>query len=808
MSRFVCIHGHFYQPPRENPWIEDVELQDSAYPYHDWNARVTAECYGPNSAARFLDNDRRIVDIVNNYSRISFNFGPTLLSWLERHAPETYGAVLEADRKSRDIFSGHGSAIAQCYSHLIMPLANTRDKRTQVVWGIRDFESRFKRKPEGMWLPETAVDIETLEILAGEGIVFTILAPRQAKAVRKIGAKGWDDVSGSRIDPRMPYRCRLPSKKTIVLFFYDGPVAQDIAFGGVLDSGADFANRLLSVFGRDEKAGGLAHVATDGETYGHHHHFGDLALTYCLHDIGANNSAAVTVYGEYLKKYPPSHEAAIFENSSWSCAHGIERWKNDCGCNSGGNGEWHQKWRSPLRGAMDWLRDNLAAIFEEQGAPLFKSPWAARDEYIDVVLDRTDQSQKRFLAKHAARALSPEEKMKALKLLEMQRHAMLMYTSCGWFFDDISGIETVQIMQYASRAMQLAREVSGVALEDTYATLLQRAPCNIAEYGNGEKVYELFVKPCVVDLLRVSVHYAVTSLFKEYPDTTRLYCYETKKKAYDLWETGKQKLAVGRIRIRSVITREEEEVSFVVMHLGDHNLFAAARLFRGEGAHEAMRQELKESFNTGEISNVIRLLDKHFTSANYSLWHLFRDEQRRIVDQLFASAMKEVESSFKQIYEHNAAVLQAVNSMSMPLPKVFASVAEFVMNKDIQTLFNGDELGFERIKSLAGEIKKYGLELDALTAGFVVSGRVNELMKRFQAAPGETAPLVKIIDLLKSAEALSLGLTIWEAENRYFISGKACAGKMLGKAARGDRAAKEWVALFTRVGDHLKVRVI
>ena len=241
MSRFVCIHGHFYQPPRENAWLEEIEVQDSAAPYHDWNERVSAECYAPNAASRILDTRDRIVDIVNNYASISFDAGPTLLSWLESSSPDIYRAILDADKEARARFRGHGTAMAQAYNHIIMPLATSRDKRTQVIWGIRDFESRFCRKPEGMWLPETAVDLESLDIMAGEGILFTVLAPHQALQVRSLGGGEWRDASRGRIDPKKPYLCRLPSGRTIALFFYDGPISHDIAFGDLLRNGEDLA---------------------------------------------------------------------------------------------------------------------------------------------------------------------------------------------------------------------------------------------------------------------------------------------------------------------------------------------------------------------------------------------------------------------------------------------------------------------------------------------------------------------------------------------------------------------------------------
>ncbi len=391
-NRYLCIHGHFYQPPRENPWLEAIELQDSAAPYHDWNERITAECYAPNSAARILDAEGRIAKIVNNYSSISFNFGPTLLSWMKDKAPETYQAILDADRASAQRFSGHGSAIAQCYNHMIMPLANARDKLTQVIWGIEDFRFRFGRDPEGMWLPETAVDLETLDLMAQHGIQFTILAPSQAKSMDGI------DVTGQRIDPARVYRQKLPSGRSINLFFYDGPVSQAVAFERLLNDGGRFARRLLDAFSDQREGPQLAHIATDGETYGHHHAFGDMALAYALDHIESSGLAKVTNYGEFLEKHPAEHDVEILENTAWSCVHGVGRWNANCGCNSGGHGEWNQEWRAPLREALDWLRDEIAPCYEKMAGRFFKDPWAARNNYIHVILDRSPESRERFAA--------------------------------------------------------------------------------------------------------------------------------------------------------------------------------------------------------------------------------------------------------------------------------------------------------------------------------------------------------------------------------------------------------------------------
>ncbi|MCB2231019.1 DUF3536 domain-containing protein [bacterium] len=807
MNRHITIHGHFYQPPRENPWLEEVELQDSAHPYHDWNSRITAECYEPNTASRILDNERRIIDIVNNYSKISFNFGPTLLSWMQRHDPETYGAILEADRESRDRFSGHGSAIAQSYNHIIMPLANSRDKRTQVIWGIRDFEHRFGRKPEGMWLSETAVDLETLDLLAEYGVLFTILAPHQAGKIRKIGDKEWIDVAGGKVDPKMPYRCTLPSGRTIALFFYDGPISQDIAFQGLLSSGEHLANRLVSAFVDNGNGDQLVHIATDGETYGHHHRYGDMALAFCLYHLEAADLAHITVYGEHLEEHPPEYEATIIEDSSWSCAHGVERWRNDCGCCTGGHPGWRQHWRAPLRGALDWLRDNLAQVYEENMAGLADDPWRARDDYIDVILNRSDKAIDSFLATHAGRTLSDGDARRALELLEMQRHAMLMYTSCGWFFDELSGIETVQIIQYAARAMQLAQAVSGIDLEEAFIGLLERAPGNVPAYKNGAEIYRLFVKPTILDLRRVAVHYAVSSLFKEHEEDDHLYTYTLEGKTYDRQEVGRQKLAVGRVSVRSDITREEETISFAALHLGDHNIVGGAKAYTDEASHEAMRAEISDAFGRSAISETIRLIDKHFTDHSYSLWHLFRDEQRAILDLLLDESLREVETSITQIYERQYPVMKAIEGMRMTLPRYFSMVLEFVLNKDIRTALEREEIDVDELNELVVKARRWPVQIDKPTLNFIASRRLNDLTRMWSEYKNDTEPLETLTGALKAFSGLSLEPDIWKAQIVYFRIGKQLIAERRAEAESGDDSARRWVRLFEEVGDFLRVRV-
>ena len=485
MNKFICIHGHFYQPPRENPWLEAITYQESAYPFHDWNERINAECYAPNTRARILDEKGVVIERVNNYSKISFDFGPTLLSWMEFKAPDTYQAVLEADKISRETFSGHGSAMAQCYSHMIMPLADSKDKYTQVYWGIRDFEFRFKRLPEGMWLPETAVDLETLQIMADLGIRFTVLAPHQAGRLLDHG----------ELDINQPYSVRLGAGRSINVFFYNGALSQSLAFENILQDGKSFAEKLMQTDNTDGPQ--LLSVATDGETYGHHHKFGDMALAFALKYIDDQVDARLTNFAEYLEKFPPQEEIEIIEKTSWSCAHGVGRWSSNCGCETGGHPEWNQGWRGPLRKALDWFQCRADSIFVEVGKGLFKDPWEARNRYIDIRINRYDRDT--FLAEQCQNSLDESKKVVVLKLLELQSNAMLMYTSCGWFFNDISGIETEQILLYAGKAIQLAEEISGEVLEPHFLELLELAESNVLEKGNGSQIYKNVIEKARMD---------------------------------------------------------------------------------------------------------------------------------------------------------------------------------------------------------------------------------------------------------------------------------------------------------------------
>ncbi len=631
-NRYVCVHGHFYQPPRENPWLETVELQESAAPYHDWNDRITAECYAPNGASRIQNKQDEIVRIVNNYARMSFNFGPTLLSWLHEKAHRTYEMILEADRASQARYSGHGSALAQVYNHIIMPLASTRDARTQIRWGIADFQARFKRMPEGMWLAETAVSKHVLDLMAQEGIKFTVLAPNQCARVARLARDAkpdWIGTPNDTVDPTQPYLVKLEEGREIAVFFYNGPNSRAIAFEGLLDSGEKFATRLMSGFhaaSPDDHPAQLSHVATDGESYGHHHKHGEMALSFAMHWIEEQGLATLTNYGEFLEKFPPTWQAEVGEDTSWSCSHGVERWRSNCGCNGGKPG-WNQLWRKPLRAALDLLRDETGSLSETLARPILKDLWAARDAYIAVVLARENgdasDAIEEFLEVHSikpAADLLPWERTNILELMELGREAQLMYTSCGWFFDEISGIETVQIIAYAGRVLQLASELfgeEGRALEPRFLALLAEAKPNVADLKDGSEIYTRYVNGMRIGLEQVGAHYAISSVFRSYPEDGELFCFDVHRDAHETFTSGRGKVALGRARLRSRITEEAEEICYAVLHLGDQNLSAAVRRYTeaDEAGFEAFSADVRAAIRKANLPEVIRLIDRFFTPS-------------------------------------------------------------------------------------------------------------------------------------------------------------------------------------------------
>lgn len=762
--RYICVHGHFYQPPRENPSLEAIELQDSAYPYHDWNERVCSECYAPNGSSRILNEKGEIREIINNYAQISFNFGPTLLSWIEEKTPKVYESILQADQQSLQRFGGHGSAIAQGYNHMILPLANRRDKVTQVKWGIADFEHRFKRKPEGMWLPETAVNTETLEVLAENGIRFTILAPRQAKRVRRKGGRKWINVAGGRIDPSRAYLVQLPSRKSINVFFYDGPISQGVAFEGLLSDGKRFADRLVSGFSDARTWPQLVHIATDGESYGHHHHYGEMALSYALQYIDADKTVELTNYGQFLERFPPDHFAEIVDDSSWSCVHGIERWKSDCGCNTGGHGDWNQGWRAPLRSSLDWLRETLAGVFEERGAQLLKNPWEARDAYIRVILDRSDDSLASFFGEHATHELNDEERVRALKLLEMQRHALLMYTSCGWFFDELSGLETVQVIHYAGRAIRLAEECGGGSFEAEFVKRLSAAKSNLPQHGDGSQIYEKWVKPGYIDMRMLAGHYAISSLFENYEAQARIYCYQVDREDFAIEAEGKKRLATGTARFSSNITRETDVFSFAALHLGDPNLLGGVRT-ADAATSDAEKSKLRELFSRSDTASIIRELDEGFNKQTFSLRSLFKDEQRKITKQILDESITSTTAAYRSIYQTNAPLIRFLHGLGIPIPTPLYSAAQIALNNKLEEALERPDPDANSIQGFFREVAETQVEIDATTLEFVTRRRLEREAAQFAEHPDVPEIVHRFKKLLDLALALPFPVVLWEVQN-------------------------------------------
>jgi alpha-amylase/alpha-mannosidase (GH57 family) len=888
-NRYVCIHGHFYQPPRENPWLEVVEVQDSAAPFHDWNERITSECYAPNGASRVKNKREQIVRILNNYARMSFNFGPTLLSWLADNAPRTYRMILDADRASARRFSGHGSAVAQVYNHIIMPLASQRDARTQIRWGIADFMHRFGRKPEGMWLAETAVNREVLDLLAQEGIKFTILAPSQCARVRPLQAAGeaaaglssrseaalssrseaersasaattnadssaslrndkasrvtanpspdspnpspaaatpspaapnpsldtpapshvppaaWQETPNASVDPTHPYLVQLDEGRSISIFFYDGPVSRAIAFEGMLNSGEAFASRILGTLAANPEQPQLAHVATDGESYGHHHKHGEMALSYALHYIEERGLATVTNYGEFLEKFPPQYEAEVNENTSWSCAHGIERWRADCGCN-GGKAGWNQRWRAPLREALDYLRDATAPLAEEIAAPLLIDLWEARDAYIHVVLDRTPANIERFLAQHATHTLSAEERVRVFELMELERHTQLMYTSCGWFFDEVSGIETVQIIAYAGRVLQLSAKLfgaAGEALEAEFLALLELAESNVQEIGNGAEVYRRHVVPSRVTLEHVGAHYAISSIFRAYRDHGSLFCYDLHRESYEVFTSGRGRVAQGRARLRSRITEETEDVCFAVLHLGDQNLSAAVKRYTPADAEswEVFTEAARQSIRRANLPEFIRLIDHYFEGTLYSLTSLFSDEQHRILSSILNQTLSEVEGSLMRIYEEHATLLHFLAESNVTAPPALAVAAGFAINARLRKALEAEAYDTNQVAGLLARAHDDGVRLDDELLRYTADRRMKQAMVRLEGAAAESNALAVLADAVAIAESLNtlpMDVNLWQAQNIW--------NDLLRRSDAGYHS-REWREGFSRLGTALNINV-
>lgn len=814
-EKFLTIHGHFYQPPRENPWLEAIELQDSALPFHDWNERICKECYNPNSVSRIVDNKNQILDIVNNYQYMSFNFGPTLLSWMEEFAPLTYERIIKADIDSISEHSGHGNALAQVYNHMIMPLANAHDKETQVKWGIRDFEYRFGRKPEGIWLAETAVDDATLKVLVDNGIKFTILSPYQALKIRKTGDKEWQDVSWGNIDPARSYKYTLKgdSKKSIALFFYDGAISKSVAFDELLKDGNRFIKRLKEGVSETRNYPQLVNIATDGESYGHHTKFGDMALSYVLKIKAEDEGFKITNYAEYLDKYESDYEVDIKQASSWSCFHGVGRWKEDCGCSTGGHPGWNQKWREPLRNALDYLRDELAKVFEAEGPKYFNdNPWAIRNKYIDVILDRNYVTIRKFQKENFKPDLTEEQKVKGMELLEIQRQAMLMYTSCGWFFSEISGIETVQIMKYAARAMQLVARFTNEDFETHFKDILSQAKSNIAEFGTGKDIYERFVKPSVVTAKQIACLWAISSLYQDFEDEEDVYCYTVKRHSYQKVQKGSSNFLVGHIEISSKVTLQKADLMFALMQYAGGDFHCAIKEFSNDAEFNELQATLIKTFALNPITEIIRTLDEKFGKEYFTLKDIFIEERKKILQILLKDQLEKFGNTYKEMYDQGKGSIYHMQNLGLEIPKEFKISAEYALSHRYNDLLAGSD-GFveapivQQIKDINFEAKRMNIAIDKIPSNKNFAKRIitnlNRLTKSFEIQQADT-----IIELFEIVEKLDLQIDISEAQNIYYNKIYHRIGDIIENNEKEPRDKDiKFVKLLLNIGSKLNINV-
>ena len=700
MAPSLVVHGHFYQPPRENPWTEVVAREPSAAPYHDWNARILAESYRPNGVARVFDDGGRVVDIVNNYANLSFDVGPTLMSWLESQASETYARILEADGAT-------GGGMAQGWGHMILPLATERDIRTQVRWGLADFAFRFRRPATGMWLPEAAVDDRVLAVLAEEGVQFTILAPGQAARVRPLGAgaRSWTSVEGGVIDTTRPYRWLHPdgTGRGVDLVFYDGGLSHAIAFELAGLSSQALLDRVV-----DRTGHGLVTIAADGETFGHHQPWGERLAAHALSVEAPRRGVAVTNVAAYLTRVRPADEVQVAV-SSWSCAHGVGRWREDCGCSTGGQPGWNQQWRAPLRAALDGLRDRLTEVTERRGTKVLRDPWAARDEYLAVLLDRSSRAD--FVAAHVT-----GDEVEAFTILEAQRNAMAMYTSCGWFFNDLAGLETVQVLRYAARVMDLLAELGEDPGEEAFLDVLGRAASNVAEEGNGRDVWHRHVLPARVDADRTVANLALVELLEHRPPNGRVGAYAVEVSDHRRDDRGGVALCSGRAALTHVRTGRRTEHVYAALHLGGLEVLGSTRRADPTADHAALTF-LRGSFAHGaNVTTLLRLLSEGFGPGEFDLSSALPDAAEHIVEGAARTLAERFTAAYERLFDDHRKTIDILAAANYPFPPELRAPSEFVLahRLDAEVLAQQgsvDPTDYQRAAELAREARASGFAL-------------------------------------------------------------------------------------------------
>lgn len=796
-KKHLVIHGHFYQPPRENPWTEEIDRQAGAAPYHDWNDKITNECYLPNALSRRLDAHGRITELVNNYEWLSFNFGPTLASYLEHRNPEVYERILAGDRASAKRL-GHGNAIAQCYNHVIMPLASPRDRETQIRWGVRDFERRFGRAPEGIWLPETAVNDAVLAALIEHGFRFTVLSPYQAQRTRplpgaagaKKGAAGrdlkagddeWRDVSKGTVPAGFPYRCFAPGAKGkrdrgrfIDVFFYDAPLSTDVSFNHLLRNGDRFAEAID--FGFQRGGDDLVVIATDGEIYGHHEPFADMALSYLAGESGPRHGFALTNFGAYLAGHEPAFEVELKsgpngEGTSWSCFHGVGRWKEDCGCSTGGASSWNQKWRAPLREGLDALAESLAAAYEEETRTLLADPWRARDDYIELVEERTTGAARDFIRARAARELTEADISRALSLLESQRNAQLMFTSCGWFFADISGLEATQILRYAARAIELAGPARRAALERTLLEYLSRAASNVPGTGTGAGIFAAARKQSALGARAIAALYAVTEHFTPGEEIRLVYGHPVRPLESILRRMDGGAARAGSLELTSRYTLERRLFEYLV-HVEGEAVFACyVKESAGEAAARETVAQFAELAAEASRDKLVASAAEHF-GPGLTARDFLPEDRERILRHLTRRTLEATDRLYGQIFAECKGLLRLLNDAGVAAPAGILVPAETHLTKQLveevarweRTL---NPAGLEGIRRIVSEAAAHGVPIDTSSAAASFTALI---MERLKLLGGElTAPAATALEqFVNLSDEMGIETNFRDIQNRTY----------------------------------------
>ena len=736
MKRYACVHGHFYQPPRENPWTGAVERQPSAGCDHDWNARIARECYVPNGQARVVDGEGRITDIVDNYALISFNYGPTLLSWLEKAEPEAYARLLESDRASAARFGGHGNAFAQAFHHAILPLCSPRDRATEIRWGLFDFKKRFGRDAEGLWLPECAADDATLAAAAAQGVKLVILEPHQADSVRAAADAPWKPAADA-LKPGVPYEW-TDGEASLTLYFYDGPLSRSVAFEKSMKDSRAFAARVAErVPGED----GVALLATDGESYGHHDAFAEMGLAHFLKYALPAAGAEPVNLAWHASKHPAKAQVRLRPGgTSWSCAHGIERWRSACGCGEVAGGTL--EWRAPLRAALEGLRDRFESVIESSSAGLIPDPWGARDAYVSVVLDRSEANVDAFLAAWAPGAKDEAARVTALTILELQRHALMMFTSCGWFFDALDRLEPVQVLLYAARALELSRALGAGDLETEFVAALK----------DPSGVWDKRVKPQIVTPDHVAAHYAVSLLFEDLaPDSVHHHGVVDAKFTRRV-EAGVT-VAAGRATFVDGCTRARWTRTFFAAVLKGQRVqtYVCAEELPPQ-RFEALVRAAAGGAEPGPLPE----------GRVFLLRDLRPDEREKVLTAVLKRRLARWEATGRDQVEDALSLAETFRGLGLPLPAGLDEETTTALSHALAGAaerFAGDQFGaLDEVKSVAARAKAAGVPVPSARAEEPFARGVERLLTGLEnGAASEAAE-----ELVAAAEAaMAAGLTSW-----------------------------------------------